>query len=95
MLRPGDLRDILEEGGLAGEKAAVFAAAFGEAVGKNARLMPSAVMDSGRFQVAAPEVRVTVSPELAPLVKLRTIDGKRYILIPTDGGVEVNGISVN
>lgn len=95
MLRPGDLQDILEEGGLAGEKAAVFAAAFGEAVGKNARLMPSAVMDSGRFQVAAPEVRVTVSPELAPLVKLRTIDGKRYILIPTDGGVEVNGISVN
>ena len=44
--------------------------------------------------MVTPEVKITVAPELAPLVRMRTIDGKRYILIPADGGVELNGISV-
>ena len=94
MLRPDDLEGILEESGMDGEKAKLLAEAYGEAVGKNARLMPNAVMESGRFQMTTPDVIITVNPDMAALVKMRTIDGKRYILIPADGGVELNGIEV-
>lgn len=93
-MRPADIRDILEDGGVEEKKAAEIAAAFAEGVGENVRLMPSAVMDSSRFQMVTPEVKVTVNPEMAALVKMRTIDGKRYILIPADGGVELNGLTV-
>ena len=93
-MRAEDIRDILEEGGLAEEKAREFTQAYTEAVGEGARFMPSAIMDSGRFQMTSPEVKITVNPEMAALVKMRTIDGKRYILVPADGGVELNGISV-
>ena len=94
MLRPDDLRDMLEEGGMDETQAKALTASYGEAVGKNARLMPSAVMDSSKFRMETPEVKITVNPEMAALVKMRTIDGKRYILIPADGGVELNGIGV-
>ena len=94
MLRPSDLRYILEEGGMDEGRAGALAAAYGEAVGKNAVLSPNAVMESGKFRMVSPEAKITVEPELAALVKMRTIDGRRYILIPVDGGVELNGISV-
>lgn len=94
MLRPGDLQDILEEGGLDSGRAKAFAVSYTEAVGQNARLMPSAVMESSKFQITTEGVKITVDPETAALVRIRTIDGKRYILIPMDGGAEVNGIGV-
>lgn len=57
-------------------------------------MMPSAVMESAKFQMATEGVKIMVSPEVAGLVKMRTIDGKRYILIPADCEVVVNGIGV-
>lgn len=93
-MRPDDIREILEESGLDGKRADEFVSVYTDAMGANSRVMPSAVMDSGKFRMETPEVRITVSPEMAALVKMRTIDGKRYILIPADGGAEVNGISV-
>lgn len=94
MLRPDDVQDILEKGGLAEDKARRFAESYAEAVGKDARMMPSAVMESAKFQLATEGAKIAVSPDMAGLIKLRTIDGRRYILIPVDGGVEVNGVSV-
>lgn len=37
---------------------------------------------------------LAVDPENSYLVEARVIDGRQYILIPADGGVEVNGQSV-
>ena len=34
-------------------------------------------------------------PEYSYMVETRIIDGRRFILIPADDGVEVNGIGVN
>ena len=33
-------------------------------------------------------------PEYSYMVEIRIIDGRRFILIPADDGVEVNGIPV-
>ena len=40
------------------------------------------------------EVKITVDPEHAYRVKTQIIDGMKYILIPAEEGVTVNGIDV-
>lgn len=93
MLRPGDLQDILEESGMDGKKAEKLAASYGEAM-EGSRVMPDAVLDHGQFRMITPEVKITADPELVSRIRIRTIEGRRYILIPAGDGVEVNGISV-
>ena len=36
-----------------------------------------------------------MAPEYSYMIEARVIDGRRYILIPADDGVEINGIGVN
>ena len=52
-------------------------------------------MESGKFQITTPEVKISVSPEYSAMIEARVIDGRKYILIPADDGVEVNGVSVS
>ena len=42
----------------------------------------------------APEVKISIAPENSYLIETRIIDGRKYLLIPADEGVEVNGIGV-
>lgn len=51
-------------------------------------------MDARQFAVTAPDVTIRVSPERSDLVETRLIDGRKYILIRADDGVEVNGVSI-
>ena len=62
--------------------------------GENAALNPVNIIESRKFQVTTPEVKITVPPEYSYMVEARIIDGRRFILIPADDGVEVNGIAV-
>ena len=36
-----------------------------------------------------------MSPEYSYMVEAKIINGRKYILIPADEGMEVNGVSVN
>ena len=63
-------------------------------MGDGAALRPENLIDSKKFQLRTPEVTVTVDPERSALVETRLIQGRKYILIPADNGVEVNGVSV-
>jgi hypothetical protein len=37
---------------------------------------------------------ITVAPDQSYLIESREIDGKKYIMIPADGGAELNGFTV-
>ena len=80
--------------GMSAERAGSFAEKCGEEFGKDAELTPMNIIDAKHFEVCTPEVTVKVDPKYSALISTRVIDGRRYILIPADGGVEVNGISV-
>ena len=41
-----------------------------------------------------PEVIIQVNPDRSDLIKTRIIDGRKYILICADDGVEVNGVEI-
>lgn len=91
----GEMSDILENSGMTPERIESFHAKCISEFGQDAELRPANIIDSKRFEICTPEVKVTVPPSMSYLVQTKVINGKKYILIPADAGVEVNGIGVS
>lgn len=47
-----------------------------------------------KFEVATPDVKVTVNPQRTDLVETKVINGVPYLMIEINDLVEVNGIQV-
>ena len=90
-----EVGDVLTNSGVSEEKAAAFQQECQKQYGEYAALNPKNIIESGKFQITTPEVKITVSPEYSHMIEARVIDGRKYILIPADEGVEINGIGVN
>ena len=89
-----EVDDILKKSGIGEEKIQTFNASCEKNFGERGALNPNNIIESKKFEMATPEVKITVDPEYAFAITTRVIDGSRYILIPAGEGVEVNGISV-
>ena len=90
-----EVGDMLSGSGVSAEKVEAFQQECRKQYGEDAELNPKNIIESGKFQITTPEVKITVPPEYSYMVETRIIDGRRFILIPADDGVEVNGIGVN
>ena len=67
---------------------------FNSEVGAGTQLPLAGITEDKRFEIKTPDVTVKVSPRQASQIETRVIDGVKYILIPADEGVTVNGISI-
>ena len=94
VLSKGALEQVLSSSGVEEEHREAFAQRFQEEFGANARLSPQNLVDKRKLEVRTPDVKIQVPPERGDLVETRIIDGVGYILIRTEGGVEVNGVPV-
>ena len=94
-LTAGDVGYILSESGVADEQVESFKSVCDAQYGENAALNPNNIIESKKFEITTPEVKISVAPENSYLIEARVIDGRRYLLIPADDGVEVNGIRVS
>ena len=90
-----EVGDVLTNSGVSEEKAEAFQQECRRQYGEDVTLNPKNIIDSGKFQITTPEVKIAVAPEYSHMIEPRIIDGRRYILIPADEGVEINGIGVN
>ena len=90
-----EMGDILENSGAAPEQAEAFCRRWEEELGEDAVLRPANVTSPKRMEIQTPEVKITVDPKYSYLVESRVIDGKKYLLIAADSGVELNGVSVD
>lgn len=88
----GEIGGILQSCGVEEEKIAAFRESCGKQFGEGAALTPMNLIDGKRFQVRAGEVTVTLPPERSYLLESRIIDGRKYLLIPVEEKVEVNGV---
>lgn len=93
-LTPREMCDILENGGVSAERLEAFERSCGERFGENAVLSPANLIDSKRFEIITPEARVSVNPSCSYVVEYRVIDGRKYLLIPAEHDVTVNGMPV-
>ena len=89
-----EVADILRDSGVADEWIADFQARWTEQFGEGAVLDPENIIDSKRFEVRTADAAVTLEPERSYLLETRVIDGRRYLLLPADEQVEVNGMAV-
>ena len=94
-LTVGDVGGILSESGVSEEKVESFRRECEKQYGENAALNPKNILGTGKFEITTPEVKITIAPENSYLIEARMIGGRRYLLIPADDGVEVNGVSVS
>lgn len=86
---------VLEGCGVPQTRTQAFAQRYDEAFGAGAGLSPKNLVDAKQIEVKTPDVTIKVNPERSDLVQTRIIDGKRYILIRADEGVEVNGVNIH
>lgn len=93
-LTANDVGNMLKYSGISEEKVAAFCKKCDEDFGENASLNPSNIIDSKKFEVVTPQVKITVDPEYTYVVETKVINGRKYLLIPADDGVSVNGINI-
>lgn len=94
VLDPSDVGAILSSSGVDDEKVHTFREKCAESFGTGMSLIPGNIVDTKKFELRTPEIRIHVDPEYSYLVETRVIDGRKFILIPADEGVEVNGVAV-
>lgn len=90
----GEVSSILSESGVPAEKTEAFRQKCSSAFGVAAPMNPGNLIDSGHFRVKTPQVQISIDPQYSALVKMQVINGRKYIMIPADEGVEVNGVEV-
>ena len=90
----GEVGGILSSSGVSSEKVEAFQKECEKQYGDGAVLNPKNIIESKKYEVTTPEVKITVAPENSYLLETRVINGRKYILIPADEGVAVNGIGV-
>ncbi|MDD6300040.1 DUF4317 domain-containing protein [Hornefia butyriciproducens] len=90
-----EVGDVLRHSGVPAEKAEAFQQECRERYGEFAELNPRNIIESGKFRIETPDVKISVAPEYSSMIETRIIDGSSYILIPAGDGVEINGIPVN
>ncbi len=93
-ITPRDVGLILENTGVDGARVQAFQQKCGEEFGVAAAFNPIGLIDASKFELLTPQVKISVDPKFSYMVETKIIDGKKYILIPADEGVEVNGVSV-
>lgn len=89
-----DIGDMLESSGVAKEKVENFKEKVKKQFGEDKPLKPQNIIETKKFEVETPEIKISVAPEFSYLLETKVINGRKYLLIPADEGVEVNGVSV-
>ena len=90
-----DVDDILRKSGVPDDKINSFNEECQRQLGSSDTFNPGNLVETKKFEMVTPEVKISVDPEYAYRIKTKVIDGEKYILIPADGTVEVNGIEVS
>lgn len=95
VLSKGAVKCVLRSCGVSDSHVERFDGKYDGAFGADTALTTQNLVDPKHIQVCTPNVTIQVDPERSDLVEARVIDGKKYILIRADEGVEVNGIAVH
>lgn len=93
-LTPQEMEEILENSGAAPEQAQSFRRRCEQELGRDAALRPGNLASATKMEIKTPEVSIRFDPKNSHLIESRVLDGRRYLLIAADAGVELNGVPV-
>lgn len=90
-----EMRNMLTDCGVSEERVDAFTAQYDERLGEGCDLSPVNIVEPKQFNLRTPEVTIRVDPSRTDIIETRVIDGKKYILIRAEEGVEVNGVNIS
>ncbi len=90
-----DVDDILKNNGISDEKVSAFHETCSRQLGQQPALNPVNLMETNKFEMTTPQVKITVDPDYTDLIRTEVIDGRTCLVIPVDESVVVNGIDVS
>lgn len=93
-LSKGAVRSVLRSCGVDARRADSFERQYAQTFGDDTDLAPRNVVDPKQIEITTPDVTIRVAAGHGDLVDTRVIDGKKYILIRADDGVEVDGVAI-
>lgn len=94
-LTPREIGGILRDCGVPEARTAAFQEKCGQQFGEGAALKPTNLINNGRFEVKTTQATISIDPAYSHLAETRVINGKPYLLIPIEDGIEVNGLPVS
>ena len=94
VLTKPEVKRLFEECGVEEEKMETFDQCYEATAGENASLMVSNITNTRRTEIKTPDVVIHVDPDRAALIETQIINGRKCIVIPMEGDVEINGIHV-
>lgn len=89
------VKDVLASCGVSQVHTAAFEERYDAAFGADKAISPRNIVDTRQLEVRTPDVTIRVSAGCGDLVETRVLNGRKYILIRADQGVEVNGVPIN
>lgn len=95
VLQKEEVKRLLETSGVDDSSLENFDEKFEVASGgESAPLMVSNLINTKRFEIKTADIQIHISPDKTDLIETRTIEGRKYLMIPMDESIEVNGIHV-
>ncbi|MBO6052199.1 MAG: DUF4317 domain-containing protein [Clostridia bacterium] len=88
-----EVGEILADSGVDDGRVSAFRTRCNEKFGGDT-ILPENILPASKFHLKTTEAKITVEPDAAAFIETRVIDGRKYILIPADAGVEINGLNV-
>ena len=95
VLTKPEVKRLFEECGVENEKLETFDQTYEAIAGENASLMAANITNTRRTEIKTPDVVIHIDPDRAALIETQVIDGRKCIVIPMEGDVEINGIHVS
>ncbi len=89
------IKDVLATCGVSEDHMSAFEERYDDAFGTDKEISPRNIVDTKQMELRTPDVTIRVSPGCGGMIETRVIDGRKYILVRADQGVEVNGVAIS
>ena len=90
-----EMVEIMENSGATVRQIESFRSSCREMIGEEGTFSPANLTDPKKMVIETPEIKITVDPQYSHLIRTEVIDGRKFILIAAENGVEINGIGVD
>ena len=94
VLTKPEVKRLLEESGVPETQLEDFDEQYTMAAGSQPALVASNITNPKKLEIRTPDVVINMDPSRASLVETRVLDGRKCLIVPIEGEVEINGIHV-
>ena len=90
-----DVRHLLENSGVDEERIRDFDQIYRETAGEETTFLAANLVDTKNTQVKMPDVQIKVNSLRTDLLQVQLVEGRRCLVIPLEGDIELNGMPVS